>query len=185
MPFPAKVDAETILQSSLQIIEAEGLEALSMRILAHNLGLAVSSLYRYYPDRASLETAIAAFGAGLLKAELEQAKRRGGDAVLERALRSYRKFARTRPVLYALLVQPRKLDQAANQPFKELWNTLLSIVGTVTGDPDDTGAAVAVWSFVHGFITLEQSGQFGKSGPRGGFDRGLRALAAGLKIERG
>ena len=183
MPYPAKVDAEKILQSALEMIEANGIEALSMRSLAESLSLTVSSLYRYYPGRAALETAIAGYAAGLLQAEFERARRRSGDAVLETALHGYLRFARKRPVLYALLLAHPTPKRTAEQPLKALWNAFLSIVSTVTGNPDDTGAAVAIWSFIHGYIALEQSGQFGKSGPKNGFDRGLRALSAGLQEE--
>jgi len=54
-------------------------------------------------------------------------------------------------------------------------------VGDLTGSADDTDAAVALWAFLHGFITLERAGLFGTPGPKGGFARGVKAMAAGLR----
>jgi hypothetical protein len=50
------------------------------------------------------------------------------------------------------------------------------VVGGLTGDPDDTAAAVAFWAFLYGYVESERSGLFGASGPKGGFEVGLEAL---------
>lgn len=77
----------------------------------------------------------------------------------------------------------RLLTCALRQPaatvgatFSEYWNLLLKMVGEVSGDPDDTPGAVTVWSFLHGYVSLERAGRFGASGPQGGFQRGLESL---------
>jgi hypothetical protein len=43
---------------------------------------------------------------------------------------------------------------------KAVWNLLIEAASGVSGHPDDT-AAVAIWSFLHGYVTLEHSGAFG------------------------
>ena len=177
MPFPAKVDAEIILKTAVEFVE-EGREQLSMRAIAERLGLTVSSLYRYYPDRAALDMAVAERAARLLEAELRRAER--STQPLARALRCYRQFAVRHPGLYRKLLAPRPYRAEPESPFKQLWNTFLRLVSTVTGKPDDTDAAVAVWSFLYGYMALEQSGQFGPSGPKGGFEAGVAALLRGL-----
>ena len=177
MPIPAKVDAEVILETAVAFVE-EGTEQLSMRAIADRLGLTVSSLYRYYPDRAALDLAVAERAARLLESELGRAER--SRQPLARALRCYRRFAVQHPALYRKLLAPRPYRAEPESPFKQLWNTFLRLVSTVTGKPDDTAAAVAVWSFLHGYVALEQSGQFGPSGPKGGFEAGVSALLRGL-----
>jgi len=47
--------------------------------------------------------------------------------------------------------------------------------------PDDTAAAVATWSFLHGYATLEHSGAFGASGPKGGLERGVEAFLSNFR----
>lgn len=182
MPYPAKTSVDSIRQAALLIIERDGLGALSMRALAAELGLTASSLYRHYPDREALERTLADEGARLLHLELVRASdEREPDAPLEAIADGYLTFARMRPALYDLLVTPRPPTIAAPGAGKDLWNFLLRQVGRITGREDDTAAAVAVWSFLHGFISLERTGLFGASGPGGGLERGLAALQAGLE----
>jgi len=57
----------------------------------------------------------------------------------------------------------------------------LEAASGVSGKPDDTAAAVATWSFLHGYVTLEHSGAFGASGPKGGLERGLEAFVSNFR----
>ncbi len=49
---------------------------------------------------------------------------------------------------------------------KYVWNLQIEAASGVSGHPDDTAAAVAIWSSSHGYVTLEHSGEFGASGPK-------------------
>lgn len=181
MPYPAKLTAEKILETALGLFEAGGSDALSMRPLADALGVRPSSLYRYYPERATLLSALEAHATtGLHDALRRAAHGKTPGAALSAAAHSYLDYARAHPHLYALLLGPRAPYTAEPGPGKELWNEVLAIVGVVTGNPDDTAATVAFWAFLHGFALLELSGQFGVSGPKGGFERGLEALVSGF-----
>jgi AcrR family transcriptional regulator len=183
MPFPAKTDPESILNAALEMLEQDGPEALSMRNLATALEMKAPSLYRHYPDKAALETALKMRGAELLQAVLEkaiasqepiQAMRKSASACL--------KFARAHPYLYDLMNAPGGTPSTGAA--KALWNTILKIVGDVTGNPDDTASSVAFWAFLHGFCSLERTGQFGASGAKGGFEVGLEALIAGFSSNK-
>jgi len=182
MPYPAKLNAEKILETALALFEGGGPDALAMRPLADALGVRPSSLYRYYPERGALLGALEAHAILALHAALRDATRdqTPEDAFIA-AAHSYLSYAREHPHLYSLLLAPKAPHTAAPGPGKDLWNEVLRIVGAVTGDPDDTAAAVAFWAYLHGFALLGRSGQFGLSGPRGGFERGLQALISGLE----
>lgn len=181
MPQPAKTSPAEILDAALRLLEDEGLSALSMRTLADRVGVRASSLYRHYASREVLEQAMADQGYRLLIADLERAVRgRGPGAAMREAARAYMAFARDRPGLYDLMLAPRIPDTAGPGPEKDLWNLALQVVGEVMGREDDTAAAVAFWSFLHGYAGLERAGRFGLSGPRGALERGVEALIAGL-----
>jgi AcrR family transcriptional regulator len=180
MPYPAKTDPDQILETAIQILEADGREALSMRKLAEALDLKAPSLYRHYADKNALEQAIAARAATQLHETLEQAIRplRSASKVLHQTARTYCEFAKTHPELYGLMMT--NFTPASIQESKNLWNFVLEIIGRITGNPDDTSAAVALWSFLHGFVTLERNGLFGPSGPQQALEVGIDALIAGL-----
>ncbi len=184
MPYPAKTSPDAILEAARTLLEGGGPEGLSMRSLAGQLGLRASSLYRHYPDKTALEAALEDDTAAQLHAAMRgaSARQQGADA-LHSAAHAYLAYAREHPKLYALLHAPRPPAVAQPGAGKDLWNLVLSLVGGITGDPDDTAGAVALWSFLHGFVSLERGGAFGLSGPRGGFERGLKALVAGLRQE--
>ncbi len=182
MPYPPKLTAEQILEAALTLFQTGGAEALSMRLLAERLGVRPSSLYRYYPERGALIEALKDHAIRDLHAAFRDAT---GDKPPEDAFvaaaHSYLAYARAEPHLYSLLLAPKAPYTAEPGPGKDLWNHLLRLVGALTGQPDDTAAAVAFWAYLHGFALLEASGQFGSSGPRGGFERGLGALRLGFR----
>jgi AcrR family transcriptional regulator len=180
MPYPARTDPDQILETAIQILETDGHEALSMRKLAEALDLKAPSLYRHYADRNALEQAIATRAATQLHDALEQAIRplRSANKVLHQSARTYRDFASEHPELYDLMMT--NFTPASISEGKQLWNFVLEVIGHITGNADDTSAAVALWSFLHGFVTLERNGLFGPSGPQHALEVGIDALIAGL-----
>jgi AcrR family transcriptional regulator len=178
MPYPAKTNPDAILETALEILERDGIDALSMRNLADALEIKAPSLYRHYADRSALENAIADEGAKLLRDALERVSGSTNPTEAVRAAaNAHLEFARSRPALYNLLTAK---PQPSTGNAKALWNAVLKLIGGVTKNPDDTAGAVALWSFLHGYASFERSGLFGPSGDQGGFDAGLEAIIEGL-----
>ena len=176
MPYPAKTTPDAILETALQLLETGGPDGLTMRSLAEALGIKAPSLYRHFADRATLEAALVAHGVAQLQTLLEGIDTGTPATRLRQAAGRYREFARAHPALYGLMMQPQPSSGAP----KALWNTVLELTSAVTERPDDTAAAVALWAFLHGFVSLEHQGAFGASGPHSGFDTGLEALMVGF-----
>lgn len=182
MPYPAKLTAAQIIETARTMLERGGPEGLSVRGLAERLKVRPSSLYRYFPERDALLGALEAHAVRDLHAVIRSATEgKAPEAAFVAAATGYLDYAREHPHLYALLLAPKAPYTAEPGPGKDLWNEVLRLVGALTGDPDDTAAAVAFWAFLHGYALLEGSGQFGLSGPRGGLERGLDALRRGLR----
>jgi AcrR family transcriptional regulator len=179
MPYPAKTDPESILNAALKMLERDGPETLSMRNLATALEMKAPSLYRHYPDKAALESALKMRGAELLQAALEKAiTAKEPTEAMRKSAKTCLKFARAHPYLYDLMNAPGGTPSTGAA--KDLWNTILEIVGNLTDKPDDTASSVAFWAFLHGFCSLERTGQFGASGSKGAFEIGLEALITGF-----
>ena len=175
MAFPLRLDPSAIAAAARELVRSGGREALSLRPLAASLGVRAPSLYRYYPDRESLEGAVSELVAAELAGRMEAARKgRRGAAALKAIAGEYVAYSRAEPALFAMLLAKPGPES------KRLWNLLLAAIEPVTGQADDTAAAVALWAYLHGFATLAAAGQFGESGPRGGYERGLNALIAGL-----
>lgn len=58
MPRPRSLTVDQIAAAALQIVDRAGLSALSMRAVAHALGVGTMSLYRYVADREALKVLI-------------------------------------------------------------------------------------------------------------------------------
>jgi AcrR family transcriptional regulator len=182
MPYPAKTNAGTILQAAIEYLEQYGEEALSMRELASRLGLSPHALYRYYPDRATLEATIAEEGFRRLHADLvaTAAGTRSGNAALRASATAYLGFAQAHPAWYSLMMRFDVQSPGLLEAGHEMWTFVVGLVEDVVGAETAASAAVALWAFLHGFTQLERSAILSEQKPRSGFQVGLEALLAGL-----
>lgn len=144
-----------------QLLEEEGLEALTMRRLAERVGIRAPSLYKHLPDKAALEAAIIATGFEEAAAAFEQAVdsagegsgEGAGDALVALAA-AYRRFALEHPHLYRLM-NNGPLPRAHLPPGLEGRTAapLLRVAGS-------EARARAVWAFAHGMVMLELDQRF-------------------------
>jgi AcrR family transcriptional regulator len=58
MPRPRSLNRSQIAATALEVVDADGLAALSMRTVARRLGIGTMSLYRYVADRDELEAMV-------------------------------------------------------------------------------------------------------------------------------
>ena len=181
MPYPAKTNAHSILQASIEQLEQDGEEALSLREVAGRLGLSPRALYRYYPDRAALEAAIAEEGFRRLRAALGNAvgTRVGKDA-LRAGATAYLAFAHAHTTWYALLMRVHQQTPGLVQAEQALWVFVVELVEHVVGQELAANAAVALWAFLHGYMQLESAALLGEQKPQSGFQIGLEAFLSGL-----
>ncbi len=139
---------EEILLAARELVERDGLEALTMRSLAAHVGMSAPSIYKHLPGKPELErnlvlVALEALGGALAAAATE-------EEPLEAVAAAYRRFALARPHLYRLLaerpVEADGFELVAAAP-------LLKTVGSVR-------RARAAWAFFHGMVQLELAGRF-------------------------
>jgi AcrR family transcriptional regulator len=146
--------ARQIVAAARELIEEEGLDALSMRQLAARVGIRAPSIYRHLPDKAALEAAVisATFEeqAAMFEAALD-----GAADPLAALAGAYREFARRHPQLYRLMTE-RRLDREPLRPGVEE-RAARPVLQAVGGDP---ALARAVWAFAHGMTILELNDRF-------------------------
>ena len=146
--------AREIVAAAREILDDEGLEALTMRRIAERLGIRAPSLYKHFPDKAALEAAIisAAFEE---QAEVFEQAVDGSAEPLADIAAAYRRFARAHPQLYRLMTD-RELRRDLLVPGVEAraGRTIYEAAGR---DPDRARAAFA---FAHGMTLLELTNRF-------------------------
>ena len=145
--------AREIVNAARQLLEEEGIEALSMRRIGQRLGIRAPSIYKHLPDKDALEAAIISTGfdeqAALFEAALEQPDPLGALA------RAYRDFGREHPHLYRLMTD-RTLNRELLVPGSEERAALPLYKAT----GENMNLARAAWAFGHGMTILELNNRF-------------------------
>ena len=159
----AGLDSEAVVSAAASLVDAEGLEALTLARLAAMLGVRSPSLYAHVGGLEDVRRRLATRGARELAARLQSAAagRARGDA-LAAVADAYVGYAREHPGLYAALQRP---PAASDDPGAAAAEQLLAAVAAVLRgygleDEDAVHATRILRSALHGFVSLEASGGF-------------------------
>lgn len=155
--------ASTLVELARALIESDGADALTVRMVAQRAGVSAAALYRHFADKDSLLRAVAASGFVSLNARFAQARdglpAREGLTALGLA---YVDFALAHPNLHQVMFgrhAPASPVDGAGMAFASLVEAVAACVPPDTPPPDVTAAAIALWSLVHGYATLRRDGQ--------------------------
>jgi len=143
-----------IVSVAREVLETDGLEAVTMRRLADELGIKAPSLYKHVKSRdeilAALQTQAVAELGELLKGGAP-ADRTGMAGVAAR----YRAWALQHPALYNLMMrQPLDRERLPSGLEAEAESPVLALAG------GDRARARALWAVAHGLVDLELAGRF-------------------------
>ncbi|UFR01124.1 TetR/AcrR family transcriptional regulator [Streptomyces sp. Go40/10] len=158
-------DADTGLRARLvdvgvELLAAEGAQALTLREIARRAGVSHGAPRRYFPTHLELLSAIARRGftelAGRAHAALE--RETGGPRAQVAALaRTYVEFALEQPGMYELMFRHDLLESGhlgLRETSLPLFSLLTDLVGTVDPDADARRVAAALWANLHGTVQL-------------------------------
>jgi AcrR family transcriptional regulator len=167
------------------LLEAGGLDAVTMQAVAERVGVRAPSLYKRFHDRGALIAAITADAFDDLGRRLAGSGAADDpEAGIRSAAEAYRAFAQASPRSYELLFMnlpagsrpPLEHNAAAAVP-------LLALTERLVGRDRALEAARLLTAFAHGFISMELSGAFRLGGDldeayRYGVDVLIGAMAA-------
>lgn len=144
--------AAEIAVAAQELLEAEGLSALSMRNIAARLGMRAASLYEHFADKRSVENAIIAAGLYAQGDHIHASITADPSAPrIPTIARAFREFALAHPELYRLLMA-RDLDRdAPDVAAAELYagSAIRAEVG------EHRNFSLSLWAFSHGMVDLE------------------------------
>jgi AcrR family transcriptional regulator len=146
--------ARQISAAAQELIDADGVDAFSMRRLADRVGIRAPSIYKHFENREAVEAIVisAVFEEQAIHYE---AVVEGSDQPLLALADAYRDYARSHPHLYRLVTE-RSLNRAALVDGVEA-RSVAAIVEAAGGDRD---LARAFWAFAHGMTILELNSRF-------------------------
>ncbi len=154
----AGLSAERVTTLALELVDREGLDALSLARVAGTAGVATPSLYKHVGGLVDLRDRVSV----RVVAELTERVRDAvvgvaGEDAVRAVLREYRDYLVRYPHRAGLLVNP-----AASEPAAELLDVVLAVLaGFGLSGAAAIHAARGLRSAVHGFAVLQAGGGFG------------------------
>lgn len=161
-PARARTSADAILAAARTILEADGLDGLTMQAVAARVGVRAPSLYKHVADRAALIRAVADAVVADLEAALAVWRPSPDPADDLRAIaRRYRSFVRMNPAGYALLFADLPAAMAPDpERVASLARPILGAVARIVGEEEALPAARTFVAWAHGFTSMERAGAF-------------------------
>ncbi len=184
MPYPAQMDATRIVHYAHEVIEAEGVENLSLNKLATLLGVKAPSLYRHFASKNDLLRAVNLHTGSQLVEAILAAVEAAPDDPQERVramAHVYRTFIHAHALTYSLMFGSLAPEMRPDEALLAgLAIPLQKVMAAISGEPDSLAALRGLMALVHGFAILELNGQFQRGGDLGDdFSRVVDAYIAG------
>ena len=171
---------EDIVAGALALIEREGTnEAVTLRAVAREVGIAAPSIYAHFPDRDAIVLAVVARVFDELAVAIEAGLAAAGGDLVDRLVagcEGYVDFGLAHPSRYRVLFSPERADDMcrdgqvpmdrAGRPILELGGESFSLLlDAVEACARDGGSdridvlveATAVWAALHGMVSLQTS----------------------------
>lgn len=164
-----------LIEAALAIIDREGVDALTIRRLAKEVGVSHAAPAHHFADKQAIVLAVATEGFRILGDHMRKLPEIDDPKERLTALgRGYLRFAFDHPAYYRVMFGPHKtqlvLDDAefhavASGTFEVLTKVVAPLVYR-EGDSDEErkrrigAASISCWTHVHGNVMLWESGMF-------------------------
>jgi AcrR family transcriptional regulator len=160
----AGLDTAAVVAAAARLVDAEGLESLTLSRLAATLGVRSPSLYAHVDGLEDLRRRLGGRGARELAGQLGRAAagRACADALVAVA-HAYLAYGREHPGCYAAAQRARELvgDEDAVAAASAVTEVVLAVLrGYDLHGDDAVHAARAIRVALHGFVSLEADGGF-------------------------
>ncbi len=154
-----------LIAEGLRLLAERDADSLSLREVARGAGVSATSVYRHFPDKEALVTALAREGLSQLGTAQRAASDAagGGDAGFAATGRAYVRFALANPALFRLIfASPALAPERAGGTFESEADALLQAHAAREAAAHGGEAAVRAvqaWALVHGLAMLMLDGQ--------------------------
>lgn len=154
----------------MQLIEREGLEALSVREAARQAGVTHQAPYRHFANKQELIAAIAEEGFHALREKAVAAMAEHPDdpvARLDAMAETYFVFAVEQPAQFRVMFGPEVADKSKFPALRAAADAIMAMLTQVIAETQRTGRvrkgdpldlALAGWSMMHGLASLAVNG---------------------------
>jgi AcrR family transcriptional regulator len=158
---------EIVVQAAADLLNTEGLDALSLNRLAEKLDIRTPSLYNHVEGSPGLMRELSILNARNLAERLSEAAiGQSGQLAVMSIMQTYRAYIKESTGLYLSTLRASgtqdEVDPELQQEEARSLKVAMAVMASFGLNGDDAIHAVrALRSLVHGFATLEVSGGFG------------------------
>ncbi len=166
-----------ILDTALGLVDASGIEGLTMRALGEALGVQAMSLYRYVANKEALLDALQEAVVARMQPLASSPSSPSWRAVLEASARSLREVLRAHPRAIPLFFRPAAGDRASE--------AIIEVTDVLIDAGFDEADALRAFQALLAFVVGQAMWQFGSTGERpvdDEFEFGLRAMLDGFEL---
>jgi AcrR family transcriptional regulator len=149
-----------LLATGMRLLEASDAEHLSLREIARETGVSATAVYRHFPDKSVLLSALAAEGMAKLGQEQADAGKIGGAEGFAASGRAYVHFALANPALFRLIFSYMPSDVGIDHRAPEgsagwmLQKGVAEVMGPAATSDNQFVGMLRAWSLVHGLSML-------------------------------
>ncbi|MFC3998391.1 TetR/AcrR family transcriptional regulator [Nocardiopsis sediminis] len=166
-----------LLRSALHLLDADGVDALSLRAVARHAGVSPNAPYRHYRDKEALLAALAAHGFTELAARIGDAsadtERDGGTAgpadlasTIAPMARATVRYALDHPGLFHLMFGHPCVGRPEVTAASDAAQAVVTARIAGFAAPEDREALkIGIWALVHGLSLLLLDGRLGDPTP--------------------
>ncbi len=163
---------DRIAAAAQELYLREGVEGVSMRKVAEQVGVSAPAIYRHFQNKDELLDEIVISGLRILEGYLQPAlEEPTALARLKRLTERYLDFTLEQPRYFdfAFLTPSRSIGHLSDEIQKGNWATFQLAVGQVAAciqegrfpEEDPLETAITIWAEVHGLVILYRTGRFG------------------------
>lgn len=183
-----RLDKNAVVQAAVDLLNAEGVSALSLSRLADELGIKTPSLYNHVNGLDGLQHELEVMNARLLADRFSEAAiGKSGSELFMDVSQAFRQYVKGNPGLYMSTLRSsskqQELDENLQREEERMMKVGLAVMASLGLQGEDAIHGLRSFrSMVHGFATLEIAGGFGL--PQDcdeSFRRLVSALVAGLR----
>jgi len=184
----ARLDKNVVVQTAVDLLNAEGVSALSLSRLANELGIKTPSLYNHVDGLDGLQRELEVMNARLLADRFSDAAiGKSGSELFMDVSQAFRDYVKEYPGLYMSTLRSSSrqpaLDENLQREEARMMKVGLAVMASLGLQGEDAIHGLRAFrSMVHGFAMLEIAGGFGL--PQDcdeSFRRLISALVAGLQ----
>lgn len=160
----AGLDQQTVIQAAAELADQQGLENMTLALLAQKLGIRTASLYNHVNGLPELRKKLTLYGMNRLKdALMLAALGKSGDDAVRAMSAAYLAFAREHPGLYEATQRSfDRQDAELMQAATEVVETVLCVLQAYGLEGEAAIHTVRAFrSLLHGFASIERQGGFG------------------------